>query len=232
MAHLMGVALTELITALIIWALIERFGHVARDKGKLRSFGVFLGLWVAVVALHLYVMPYPMEGGATAAEAPKATDTIPDQDAATLESHKPELQAIVRQVAQGGTVDQQTHDHFWSLIPASLWSTPERRQATLGGIDEGMGFQKAFWLSVLLSAQSHQVVKTEAYEKALSQGDPAAASKGEAILQAAATGAPYALSNGQGSRVITADYAQQVLAGLDASAGRLKILFDPAWHAP
>lgn len=231
MTSLINIALTEIVTALIVWALIERFVHVAKTRGKLRSFGVFLVVWVVVVALHIYILSPSERLGAFASEtATKTAEDIGFKDAETLAANKPELQAIIRQVATGSTLDQQTHDHFWSLIPASLWSTPDRRQDTLAGLDEGMQFQRAFWQSALLSAQAHQVVKTEAYEQALHQTDPSAVTKSEAMLQAAASGAPYTLSSGQGSLVINEAYASQVLSNLDASSTRLKVLFDPTWH--
>lgn len=228
---LVNVALTEIVTALIVWALIERFGHVAKTKGRLRSFGVFLIVWAVAVALHIYVMSPSERLNAFASETSKDTaDDISSKDTATFAANKPELQSIIRQVLMGGALDQQTHDHFWSLIPASLWSTPDRRQGTLAGLDEGMQFQRTFWQSVLLSAQTHQVVKTEAYEQALHQVDPSAVTKGEAMLQAAASGTPYTLSSGQGTLIINEAYAHQVLSNLDASSARLKDLFDPAWH--
>lgn len=231
MMWLVNVALTEIVTALIVWVLIERFGHVAKTKGKLRSFSVFLIVWAMAVALHIYVMSPSERLNAFASESLKETaNGISSKDIATLAANKPELQSIIRQVLMGGALDQQTHDHFWSLIPASLWSTPDRRQDTLAALDEGIQFQRAFWQSVLLSAQTHQVVKTEAYEQALQQVDPSAAAKSEAMLQAAASGAPYTLSSGQGTLIINEAYAHQVISNLEASSARLKNLNDPEWH--
>ena len=187
MIALMNAAMAEVITALIIWAVIERFGRVAKTKGKLRSFGLFMTLWVMAVAVHLFVLK-PSDHTVAAASEPTTVGAVSEADTTTVAANKPELQAIARQVATGATVDRQVHDHFWSLIPKTLWSTPERRQETLAGLDEGVRFQKTLWDSLLLSAQAHQVVKTEAYEEALRQADPSARTKSEAMLRAAAAG--------------------------------------------
>jgi hypothetical protein len=111
-------------------------------------------------------------------------------------------------------------------------ATPESRQEFLSGFDGGTHVQKEFWESILLSAQAHQVVKTQAYEEDSRQVDPtnANAAKSEAMLQAAASGSPYTFSNGQGIAVINEASAKQVLSKLDATSARLKVLFDPVWH--
>lgn len=56
MNSLIYIALIEGFTALIIWALIERFGHISRKKGKPASFGIFIILWVMLFGLHLGTM--------------------------------------------------------------------------------------------------------------------------------------------------------------------------------
>lgn len=224
---IINTALGEIITALIIWALIARYGRIAKNKG-LRSFGIFLLIWAMVTAFHAIVL--------TPAErltSPSATANagVSANGQATFEANKPQLQEILRDVQLNRlAVDQKTHDLFWSLIPPSVVSTPARRQEALSGFSEGMQFQREFWESILLSAQAHQVVKTQAFEDALRKSDPAAVAKSGAMLQAAASGVPYALSDGRGARTINEAYAKQVLTNLDASAARMKVLTDPVWH--
>jgi len=231
MTWLYNSAITEVITALIIWALIERFGRVAKSHGRLHSVGVFLAAWVVVTVAHMILLPEPL--ASLPPQAPTADRNAVDaKDTAKFEANKPELLAIAQQVIYGAQVDQQTHSRFWSLIPASVVNTPERRQEAIDGFDLGIHTQKEFWESILLSAQAHQVVKTQAYEDASRQVDPtnAHALTSEAMLEAAASGSPYTLQSGKGTVVITETYAKGVLSNLDASSARLKILFDPAWH--
>jgi hypothetical protein len=229
MAWLYNSAITELITALIIWALIERFGRIAKSHGRFRPVWLFLTVWAGVTVCHMALIPPSIAKPLVASPSePSATNS----DTATLEANRPELLAIAQQVARGGTVDKQTHDHFWSLIPGSLVDRCENRQEVLAGFDDGIHLQKEFWKSILLSTQAHEVVKTQAYEEASRQADPTYtnAPKSEAMLQAAASGSPYTLSNGQGTVLINEAYAKQILSKLDATSARLKTLFYPIWH--
>ena len=228
----MNMAMVEMFTALIIWALIEWFGRVAKNKGRLRSFGIFLVIWAVIIAFHAIVLTPTERLTSAASSGPAATADagVSANDTATFAANKPQLQAIVRDVLNGRVVDQKTHDLYWSLIPAPMVSTPENRQEVMSGFSKGMHFQREFWESLLLSVQAHQVVKTQAFEDALRETDPAAVAKSSAMLQAAASGAPYTLSNGQGTLTVNEAYAKQVLSNMDASSARLKVLFDPVWH--
>lgn len=232
MVRFINIATAEILTALVIWALIEGFGRVAKNKGKLRSFGIFLAIWALVIAFHAIVLTPPERLTSAASPGPIATADagVSENDTATFVANKPQLQAIVRDVLSGRVVDQKTHDLYWSLIPASMVSTPEHRQEVMSGFSQGMHFQREFWESLLLSAHAHQIVKTQAFEEALRQSDPTAVAKSSAMLQAAASGSPYTLSNGQGTLTVDEAYAKQVLSNLDASAARLKVLSDPVWH--
>lgn len=232
MIRLLDIAMSEILTALIIWALIVGVRRAFKVKVTFRSVGLFLMIWMAVIVFHIIMLPSPVEHLANASPEPVAAIGVAEdgQDLATLLANKPQLQSIIRQVVGGSAVDQKTHDLFWSLIPASLVSTPEHRKDVVADFDKDMSFQKDFWESVFLSAQAHQIMKTQAYEDASRQAGPTLIAKSEAVLQAAASGAPYTFSNGQGSVVISEAYAKQVLLNLDASTSRLNKLFDPVWH--
>ena len=229
MIWFINIAMAELILAIIIWALVERFGHVSNVRGKLASFGLFLAIWGAAITLHILIVK-PSFQVAKYASARIPDDATSASDAATLAANKGELQTIVRKVIMGASVDQRMHAHFWSLIPASFRKTEERRKDLLSQLDAGMVFQKVLWESLLLSAQAHQVVRTETYKDDISRLDPSVTTKSDAMLHAAASGKPYTLSSGQGSITISEVYAKKVLSRLDASSARLNVLFNPTWH--
>jgi hypothetical protein len=115
------IAATELLPALIIWWFIKRFALPDKGKRRLLSVG-FVVVWAVLIVADFSYRSAPTQQLASATPGPvTATEgEVAANDAATFAANKPELLAIAKQVALGGAVDQQTHDHFWSLIPPPI----------------------------------------------------------------------------------------------------------------
>jgi len=255
MGSFLEMLLGEAIWALLIWALIlkVRSRRKAKDSGpttdslppgmtssprgsmwtKLTEgeLGLFLAIWAVLVAMHIFIFPSANDRERAAPEAVltnvKATD---HKNSETLFAKNAEVLSIVRQVILGGVVDKQTHDRFWSAVPESLKSTSAGRQAVRAVGVKDMQYQMDFWKSVLLSAQAHEVVKTQAFEDESSEIDPVYVARSEAMLKAAASGTPLTLPNGQGTQVLSKTYAKKMVAVLAAGYRKLNTLFDPVWH--
>jgi len=255
MSSFLQMLLGEGIWALLIWALIlkVRSRRKAKDPGpttdslppempasprvsmwtKLTEgeLGLFLVIWAVLVAMHIFIFPSANGRDRAAPEAVLTNVNATDhQNSETLFAKNAEVLSIVRQVILGGVVDKQIHDRFWSAVPESLKSTPAGCQAVRVVGEKDMQYQMEFWKSVLLSAQAHEVVKTQAFEDESREIDPVYVARSEAMLKAAASGTPFAFPNGRGTQVITETYAKKMVAVLDAGDRKLNTLFDPVWH--
>lgn len=230
--RLLNAAMAVSIPALVLWLLVLAVLRGFKKKVTSRSAGLFVIILAVLTVLQLFYLAQSEQfSNLQSASAATAADSISTTDAATFEANAPQLKSIIAQVVNGRAVDRQTHDLFWSLIPSSMVSTPERRQLALDALNNGLKFQRAFWESVLLSAQAHQVVRTQAYEDGSSQVALAGNNKdkSDAMLQAAASGQPYVSSNGQ-TLTLNEAYAKEVLSRLDANSAQLDVLYNPSWH--
>jgi hypothetical protein len=225
---LYNAAVAELITALIIWALWVGFSRPAKPRGKLLSAGVFLLIWGMVAGLHLFWLDRPSHPVTIALPAshPSAADVAADAEiVAAIHAHKAQIQAIIVRVVNGASVDQRTHDQFWSLIPHS---NPEVLKAGLAGFTDGLSEQREFWESIRLSAQAHQVVKTQAYLDMPPRPDPAATARAETMLHDAATGQRYTLPDGSATFMLDEAFAARNVSDLDGSQARVPLSFQPS----
>jgi len=151
MTSVVNAAVAEMFVALIIWALIERYGMRGKREGWLRTIGLFVVIWIALAALHLMLLRQTESDRIDAKlKVENAAAIDAKQVAATLAANKPQLEAILGRIAQGGSVDRQTHDRFWSLMPQS---TPEDRQELMSSMMEGVphGMVLSSWTSGTLS---------------------------------------------------------------------------------
>lgn len=168
--------------------------------------------------------------------SPKPETSPLDRQIASLQIDVPRLREIMNLVATDENLpSKQIHDEFWGLILTRIRADPKAIEASFdAGMNRGLALQIAFWESLRLSAQSKRVVITDEfamlrnnYPKGEITSDYAKAQN--EMLNAAATGQPFLLRNGQTS-YITVEIADQRLAGMNALRARFKVLYDPDWH--
>ena len=228
MTWLLEIAIDNTPLALIIWAIAAWF---ARKKISRRaSFGWFMIIWTVVMLAAIAQEAsinrnYRLARIASAHEASMKQATA----LATLAANQPEIESIATKVENGGVVDKEIHDHFWSLIPQPLVATPQRREDMINSFRKGIVAGKYFWHCIIMTAHAHQIVKTQPCDDTLNQLSPADHAKGEAMLRAAASGAPYTLPNGR-TVIINEEFAEKALSALQTASAKLNVLIDPVWH--
>lgn len=170
-----------------------------------------------------------------------SSSTISAQDTATVERDVPRIKAIIDLVARDPSQPtKQTHDQFWQLMMelshlSSVNLTPsEVQDAFLQGAVQAWPMQVAFWNSVRLSAATHRVVITKnlaALRKSLPKEATIIDVVGlqNAMLRAAASGAPYSPTSGP-PVVLSESYAEQVLAKIKPVEERIRVLLNPKWR--
>ena len=228
MPWLLGIAVDNTPLALIIWGIAAWF---ARKKISRRaSFGWFLIIWtvvmLAAIAQEASInRDYRRASIASAYEANIKQATAQ----ATFAANQPELESIIEKVESGGVVDKKIHDHFWSLIPRPLIASPQRREDMINSFRKGIVSGKYLWHCIIMTVRAHQIVKTQACDDTLNQLSPADYAKEEAMLRAAASGAPYTLPNGR-TVIINEAIAGKAVSALQTASAKLNVLFDPVWH--
>jgi len=146
-------------------------------------------------------------------------------------------------LATDGWLTEPMHGEFWSAVPTAIRSDAKAVAALVSYLNQmsavALRFQRATWSSIKLSLAARRVIKTADYEatkaemRSASQllAYRASAEKGaqtaDKMLEAAAVGRKMDSPNGP--FFITEEMVDGVLAGLDGSLHRFRLLSNPTW---
>ena len=147
---------------------------------------------------------------------------------------QPKLNEIANQVMQtAGLPTEQLHAEYWELMQPYLRDNPADIIETMkSAVTAGLRIEKELWRSLLVSAQTKRVIKTEGLKLAQLESDEAVLSQRQIeqqnyLLNAAATRRPVMLNGGQVS--ITPKLAKKTLENFSAIEKRLQKLLNPIW---
>ncbi len=149
---------------------------------------------------------------------------------------------IMQQImAIDGSLDKQTHDEFWALLPPFVRDDPQQIKEMQEGFydtsKDGFIVMKEFWVSAKLSAQEKRAVKTaefkSALEKLASLGGPSAKVAEvyniliEKILDAAVVEGSFDFPFGR--KNITPEFCDWMIERVGEAEERARLLMEPTW---